>query len=64
MISQEKKELVIQLFKEGNRPYHIHKQTLISNTQVRKIIFEYKRKQSEFFDVNEYECWICPLKTN
>ena len=31
MISQEKKELVIQLFKEGNRPYHIHKQTLISS---------------------------------
>lgn len=60
MISQEKKELVIKLFQEGNRPYHIHKMTAISNTQVRKIIFEYKRKSSEFFDVNEMDCWICP----
>lgn len=62
MISPQQKEKVIELFKEGNRPYHIHKMTGISNTQVRKIIFEYKRKSSEFFDVNEMECWICPLK--
>ncbi len=62
MISPQQKELVIQLFKEGNRPYHIHKMTGISNTQVRKIIFKYKRNLSEFFDVNEYDCWICPTK--
>ena len=62
MISPQQKELVIQLFKEGNRPYHIHKMTGISNTQVRKILFQYKRSLSIFFDVNEYDCWICPTK--
>lgn len=60
MISQEQKELVIKLFKEGNRPYHIHKMTGISDTQVRKIISVLKRKENPFFDVNEFDCWICP----
>lgn len=61
MISQETKELIIKLFEEGNRPYHIHKITGVSDAQVRKIIDLYKRKKSIFFDVNEYDCWVCPF---